>query len=211
MSSIEHTKIHEHDANKHSTIQGACFESVSVKAYVKQGIFRSGRWCIKEQSFEQIKKQDIGRKFLAFFSLFFREKSLIMAESWPKYLQEEPLNSEFDYATHPDTEELAFLNYATIPQEQIVDINDDESCASANVSTPSDSSEEETQQWRSIVKQLDLEMKVLKETYVWHENNVKSRLVKIQSRLEMKSKWVKINLINQMIKTNDLKTTWPTA
>ena len=77
---------------------------------------------------------------------------IIMAESWPKYIQEELLNSEFDYTTHADAEDLAFLNYGTIPQEQIADINDHESVASADISTPSGSSEEETQEWRSIVK-----------------------------------------------------------
>ena len=37
-------------------------------------------------------------------------------------------------------------------------------------------------------------MKVLKETYVWHENNVKCRLAKIASRLEIKSKWANVKM-----------------
>ena len=49
--------------------------------------------------------------------------------------------------------DLAFLNYDIIPQEQVPDIYNDESFANADVSAPSDSSEEETQEWRSVVRQ----------------------------------------------------------
>ena len=89
-----------------------------------------------------------------------------MAESWPKYPQEEFLTSGFDYTSQADTQNLTFLNYDAIPPEQIDEINDAESFASLDVSTPSDSSEEETQKWRSDVDQLQAEVKTLKETYV---------------------------------------------
>ena len=109
-----------------------------------------------------------------------------MTELWPKYTQEEPLSTGIDYASHADTEDLAFLNYDVIPQEQIADMNNVDSFVSGDVSTPSDSSEEETQKCRLIVSQLDLEVKALKKTYVGHENNAKDRLAKIKSSLENK-------------------------
>ena len=68
-----------------------------------------------------------------------------MAESWPKYTQEELLTSGFDYTSQADTQNLTFLNYDAVPSEQIDEINDAESFASLNVSTSSDSSKKETQ------------------------------------------------------------------
>ena len=48
-------------------------------------------------------------------------------------------------------------------------------------------------------------MKALKETYVWHENNVKCCLAKIASRLEIKPKWVnvKMNSTHHTINVDD--------
>ena len=86
-----------------------------------------------------------------------------MAESWPKYPHEELLTTGFDYTSQADTQNSTFLN---ILPEQINDINDAESFASLDVSTPSDSSEEKTQKWRSDVENLQAEVKTLKETYV---------------------------------------------
>lgn len=109
-------------------------------------------------------------------------------EVWPKYAQEELLNTGFDYTTHADAEDLAFLNYDAIPQEQIADMNDADSFVSVDVSTPSESSEEETQEWRLVVNQLDLEVKASKETYARHENNIQDRFAKIENSLENKSR-----------------------
>ena len=88
-----------------------------------------------------------------------------MAESWPEYPQEELLTSEFDYTSQADAQDLVSLNYDAIPPEQIGDINDANPLAILDVSTPSDSSEEETQ-WRPVVEQLEMEIKTLNETYV---------------------------------------------
>ena len=51
--------------------------------------------------FWTVKKEDISQKFLVVFSFIF------MAESWPKYIQGELLNSEFDFTTHANAEHLA--------------------------------------------------------------------------------------------------------
>ena len=89
-----------------------------------------------------------------------------MADSWSKYTPEELLASGFDYTSQTDAQNLAFLNYDPIPSEEIDDINDVESLASLDVSTPSDSSDEETQNWRCVVEQLQADVKILKEAYV---------------------------------------------
>lgn len=46
------------------------------------------------------------------------------------------LNSEFDYIIYANAKNLTFLNYNIISQKQIVDINNDEFFANANVFTP---------------------------------------------------------------------------
>ena len=89
-----------------------------------------------------------------------------MAKSWLKYPQEEFLTTGFDYTSQADTQNSTFLNNNAILPEQINDINDAESFANLDVSTPSDSSEEKTQKWRSDVENLQAEVKTLKETYV---------------------------------------------
>ena len=140
-----------------------------------------------------IKKENTDRKILIVFSLFLCEHFIIMTKSWSKSIQKKLFNSEYDYAIHLNAEQLTFLNYDIIPQKRIVDINDHESFANADVFTPSNSSEEETQKWRLIVNQFDLEIKILKKTYVQREH--KNQFAKVVNRLEVKSKWVNINVI----------------
>ena len=76
------------------------------------------------------------------------------------------MTAGFDYTSQADAQNSAFLNYDAISPEQIGDMNDAESFASLDFSTLSDSSEEETQKWRSVVESLQVEVKALKETYV---------------------------------------------
>ena len=59
-------------------------------------------------------------------------------------------------------------------------MNDARSLIRLDVSTLSDSSEEKSQAWQSIVKKLDLEIKTLRELYVWNAINVKSREIKLR-------------------------------
>ena len=111
------------------------------------------------------KVKNLSEKLQRFFDCVFIYLNHIMAESWLKYPQEELLTSGFDYTSQTNAQNLAILNYDAIQSEQIDDINYAESFASPDVSTPSDSSEEETQ-WRPVVEQLELEMKTLKKKYV---------------------------------------------
>ena len=89
-----------------------------------------------------------------------------MADLWPKYTHEELAALGFGHTSHADAQDLAFLNYGAISSEQIADMNDAESFVSMDVSILSDSTEEETQEWRCAIEKLDSEMKTLKETYV---------------------------------------------
>ena len=87
-----------------------------------------------------------------------------MTELWPTYTQEGSLGTGFHSTSHAEVEELAFLDYGTITQEQITDMNDSALFATMDVSTSSDLSEEEIQESCSDFKQLDTEVKALKET-----------------------------------------------
>ncbi len=90
-----------------------------------------------------------------------------MTKLWSIFANEESLATGFHIPSHAKAEELAFLDYDTITQEQIVDIDDFGSFISGNVSASSGSSEEKTgQKSRSDFNQLALEVKTLKERYV---------------------------------------------
>ena len=125
-----------------------------------------------------VKEEAIYQKSLSPF--FYSQNTTIMTESWPKCTQEEALSSGFDYTTRADAEDLAFLNYDTIPQEQITDMNDAGSLISLDVSTPSDSSEEESQAWRSIVKELDLEIKLSENRMYEMQSTSKAERLKLR-------------------------------
>lgn len=100
-----------------------------------------------------------------------------MTESWLKYPQKELWTSEFDYIFQANAQNLIFLNYDAISSKQIDDINYAKLFASSDVSISSNLSEKEIQ-WRFVIEQLELKIKTLKKTYVWHQITSKIDLLK---------------------------------
>lgn len=89
-----------------------------------------------------------------------------MTDLRPAFSHEGSLANGFHLTSHAEVEDLAFLNYGTITQEQI-DMDNSESFVDVDDSTSSDSSEDETgQESCSDSKQLALDVKVLKEACV---------------------------------------------
>ena len=89
-----------------------------------------------------------------------------MTELWPQFTHERSLETGLHSTSHAEADDLAFLDYGNIMQGQIADMDDSRSFVSLDVSTSSNSSEEGAQESRWNFKQLDLEVKALKETYV---------------------------------------------
>ena len=91
----------------------------------------------------------------------------MMTELWSNFTHEGSLESGFQSSPHAEAEDLAFLGYGTVTQEQCADMDEFGSFGSVDAPTPSDLSEEGTDhELRSDLKHLALEVKILKETYV---------------------------------------------
>ena len=78
------------------------------------------------------------------------------------------LEIEFHNIYHAEADDWAYLNYGNITQGQIADMDDSRFFVSLDVFTSSNSLEKGVQESRWNFKQLDLEIKTFKKTYIWH-------------------------------------------
>lgn len=90
-----------------------------------------------------------------------------MTDIWQNFTGEGSVGTGFPTTSQAETEDLTFLDYENLKQEQIVGTNDSESFVEVDFSTSSDSPEEEVErELRSDFKELVREFKAPKETYI---------------------------------------------
>ena len=66
-----------------------------------------------------------------------------MTDTWPNFTHEAALKAGFLIPCDAEAEELHFLSYEAITQEQVTNVDDSQSFIDVNTSISSDSSEEE--------------------------------------------------------------------